>query len=117
MGLNKPAQWFMENDPNSYILYEEPFLSFSGGGMELSEWRFLSAHMYFWIPYGHHNYINRSSLIDLLLYHNIDANVDYILSTHDLTMFYPVVEDIYLNIEANPLKKQEKVDWHIYKVK
>jgi hypothetical protein len=116
IGFNKPAQWFMENDPDANILYEESFLAFSGGGMELAEWRFLIAHLYFWIPNGHLNYINRSSLTEFLSYNNSDANVDYILSTHDLTMYYPLVKSIYMNIEANPLKKQAKVDWHIYKV-
>jgi len=114
-GYNKPARWFMQNDPKASIIVEDTFGAFSGGGMSSDDWDFMRADMYFWLPDADIKIMYRSYIKNMIL--SDELNADYILTTHDLTDYYPKVADFYMNIPVSPMKNQEKVDWHIYKVK
>ena len=74
-------------------------------------WNYMYIDMNFWFPKGH-IYVGDKEKINMVLSSKTD--VDYILSTHDLTDYYPSVADFYIGIE--PLKRQDLVDWHICKV-
>jgi len=112
-GINLPAKWFMNNEPAVRIVMEDSFTSFSGGGMEKNAWDYMYSDMYFWVPNSEIILYNQSKLYELIISNEIET--DYILSTHDLTIYYPIIEDFYMK-SPSPMKKQEYVDWHIYKV-
>jgi len=111
-GFNKPAQWLMRNDPDAYVLMEDSYSAFSGGGMGQEYWDFMYADMQFWFSDGHVFVTSKDVLNQLIQSENIDFN--YIVSTHDLTSKYKSVADFYMNVE--PMKRQENVDWHIYEI-
>gem|GEM_PF-1160877 len=111
-GFNGPAQWLMKNDPDAYVLMEDSYSAFSGGGMGQEYWDFMYADMQFWFSDGHVFVTSKDTLNQLIQSENIDF--DYIVSTHDLTSKYRSVADFYMNVE--PMKRQENVDWHIYKI-
>jgi len=111
-GFNGPAQWLMKNDPEAYVLMEDSYSAFSGGGMGQEYWDFMYADMQFWFSDGHVFVTSKDALNQLIQSENIEF--DYIVSTHDLTSKYRSVADFYMNVE--PMKRQENVDWHIYKI-
>jgi hypothetical protein len=110
-GYNEPARWLMQNDPDAILVMEDSYGAFSGGGMYPLHWDYLYIDMNFWFPKGQ-VYVWNKDNINMFLSSEIDA--DYIISTHDLTEYYKSVQDFYIDIE--PLKRQDKVDWHIYRL-
>jgi len=76
-------------------------------------WDFMYADMQFWFSDGHVFVTSKDTLNQLIESEDIDF--DYIVSTHDLTSKYRSVADFYMNVE--PMKRQDNVDWHIYKTK
>ncbi len=115
-GTYEPARWLMYNDPEAHIILEGYFDAYSGGGMMEKDFRTIYASLNFWFPDGHIVGMTRNNLSKLALSGDLH-NTDYILSTHDLTGYYPVVENFYMDVPVSPIKSQKKVDWHIYKVK
>ena len=113
--IYEPARWFMHHDSDAHVVFDNSFSAYSGAGMEYDEWIVMHGAMYFWSPNGKVEVVTRNNLSNDILSENLDA--DYILSTHDLTNYYPSVQDIYMNIPVSPMKSQDKVDWHIYKVR
>ncbi len=112
--INQPAIWFMENDNDADIIVEDGFTAFSGGGMDLNFWQVMYKDLIFWVSEGTIEILNRERMNDFVLTQNKSA--DYILSTHDLTKYYTVIQDFSMNLPVVPMKHQDKVDWHIYKV-
>ena len=112
---NGIARWFMEKDPKAYVILEDQFAALSGGGMNNEGWHSFHVNMHYWMPSGEVKVMDRENLSNFILSRNTSA--DYIVSTHDLTQYYPLVQDFYMNIEVWPIKKQPYVDWHIYKIK
>lgn len=110
--LNAPAKWLMTNDPSATVVMEDRYGAFSGGGMSPTYWKYMYADMKFWFPNGNVLVGNKESLSLLLL--SEKNEIDYILSTHDLTEYRPSIEDF--NMEVTPLKRQDTVDWHLYKI-
>jgi hypothetical protein len=114
-GINKPGIWFYENDSDAYVVIEDTYTAFSGGGMKIDDWGHFVAYMYYWMPNNHIKIFNNTKIKELLFSNQTD--VDYIISTHDLTNYFPSEIDFYLMKEVSPMKKQNLIDWHIYKVK
>ena len=112
-GINKPAQWLMNNDPFSTVVIEDQYAAFSGGGMITEYWSFLFADMQFWFPKGEVYVVNSTTLHRIIKANSTD--IDYILSTHDLTEYFPKVEEFSMHLNA--AKRQSSVDWHLYKIR
>ncbi len=110
-GYNEPARWFMENDSFSTIVMEDSYGAFSGGGMYKEHWGHMFADMNFWIPNGEIYICDKEKISSFF---TAKVNADYILSTHDLTDYYQSLADFY--IQDTVFKRQDTVDWHIYKV-
>ncbi|MCK4364588.1 MAG: glycosyltransferase family 39 protein [Thermoplasmatales archaeon] len=108
------ARWFMKNDADTKIIFEDVYSAFSGGGIENERWHFTRINMHFWLPKSKITVMNREDLGRFILSKNTSA--DYIVSTHDLTQYYQLIEGFYLDIWVWPIKKQPYVDWHIYKI-
>jgi len=108
--INGPAHWIMENSPESIVLMDDSYGAFSGGGMAQDYWDFMYADMRFWLPNVKLYVVSKETLNQIIKSENSDF--DYIVSTHDLTNKYMLIEDFYMNIE--PLKRQDFVDWHLY---
>jgi len=113
-GLIEPASWLTENHPDAVISIEDSSSSFSGAGMNIYDWHYMHASMFFWYPSGKINVIEKDELIEQLSSKNISSN--FLLSTHDLTDYYPKIKDFYMDFPAIPPRKNDKVDWHIYKI-
>ena len=116
IGVYEPAQWLMNNDPDANIILEGYFDAYSGGGMMEKDYRTLFASLYFWTPEIHIEGMTRNNLSRVVLSGDL-LNTEYIISTHDLTEYYPLVESFYMNIPVSQIKSQNRVDWHIYKIK
>jgi hypothetical protein len=76
-------------------------------------WEFFYADMQFWFPKGHTIVLSKEMLNSLIDEGPIE-DIDYIVSTHDLTSKYRTVANFSMDLE--PTKRQNMVDWHIYKV-
>jgi hypothetical protein len=113
-GLTEPAIWLTENHPDAVISIEDSKTSFSGAGMDIYDWHYMHASMFFWYPSGKINVIEKDELIEQLSNRNISSN--FLLSTHDLTDYYTKIKDFYMAFHAIPPRKNDKVDWHIYKI-
>jgi len=112
--INEPAHWLTEHDSHASVIIEDAYSAFSGSGMYFRDWYFMYIGMFYWFLHGDITVANRSELEGILA--SRDYTAEYILSTHDLTEYFTSVKDIYMNLPVDPLRRQVKVDWHIYQV-
>ncbi len=107
--MNEPGRWFNTNDPYASVLFEDSITAQYNTGINKQYWTAIYAHLYFWMPKGSIELVNRSTLTTMITHQQINAT--YILSTYDLTIRYPLVHQITMNIPTNPTA----VQWYIYK--
>jgi hypothetical protein len=114
-GLYEPALWFMKNDPNSDIVMDDTYSAIMGSGITIKDWTASFVSMYYWNPNANITIMHRNDLSKKILTN--DVNVGYILSTHDLTEYFQLIQNFQMNVFISPMKSQDEAEWTIYKVK
>jgi PKD repeat protein len=108
--LSEPAQWFIENEPNTTILLQDHTTTIFSSAMSRQYWLAMYAHLNFWLPQAHIQIMNRSAIS--LIIPEEQKNSTYLLSTYYITEFHPLKERISMDIPMST-----SVVWYIYKIK